>query len=300
MKSNLFLLTFFGILLFSSGLRAQYVEEDTSQAQLKTFAQVACNNGSLYKGLLILHTGTHIIIRDTNESADLRISLDSVREVKYKRIDASFDYHYNLQASRYFFGPNAFNIKRGEGYYQNNWVFLNQVSVGMSDNFTLGLATVPLFIFGLGAPTPVALSPKYSIPLKSEKIHLAVGGLYGTILGIDYNNTFGITYGSITLGNRDANINLSVGFGMVDIEWFNRPTISLSAMKRVNRKLYVISENYLISDLAIISFGGRSIWDEISLDYGLGFLIPEPGEYFGLPWLGITVPFKILAEKEPL
>ena len=299
MKTNLFLFSFFLSCLFFSPLQAQYVEEDNTKVELNTFAKVECLDGSVYEGLLIEQASQHLLLRDTTKDQEIRISMDSVKEVKYLRLDGSLDYNYNynLQASRYFFGPNAFSIKRGEGYYQNNWVLLNQVSVGMTDNFTVGLATVPLFFFDLSAPTPLALTPKFSIPIKSGKLQVAVGGIYGTVLGVDYNNIFGVTYGALTVGNRNANINLSVGFGMLDREWFSTPTISLSAMKRVSHKFYLITENYYISELLISSLGGRTVWKEVSLDYGLAFLSPEFGEFYPIPWLGVTVPFKIKDKK---
>lgn len=297
MKTNPFLFSILLFCLFLSPLHAQYVEEDSTLVDLNTFAKVECLDGSVYKGLLIEQAGRFLLLRDTVNGLDTRISMDSVKEVKYLRLDGSIDYNYNLQASRYFFGPNAFSIKRGEGYYQNNWVLLNQVSVGMTDNFTVGIATVPLFLFDLSAPTPVALTPKFTIPIKSGKLQMAVGGIYGTVLGIDYNNIFGITYGALTLGDRNANINLSVGFGMLDREWFSRPTVSLSAMTRMSHNFYLITENYYISDLLILSFGGRTVWKEVSLDYALAFLSPEFGELYPIPWLGVTVPFKIKNKK---
>lgn len=35
----------------------------------------------------------------------------------------------------------------------------------------------------------------------------------------------------------------------------------------------------------------------MSLDYGLAFFMPEWGDLYGLPWLGLTVPFKLKRKK---
>lgn len=298
MKTSLQVIIF--CFISSLALKAQYVAEipDSSKVEaLKTYVKLRTIDGIRYDGFLIEQNSSFIRLSDIDRKESYQIPLDSIKEISYDRWDSNNDYHYNLQASRYFFGPNAFGLKKGEGYYQNNWVFLNQVSVGLSDRFSIGVGTVPLFIFGLGAPSPVWFTPKFSFPLADDRFNIALGGLFGTIVGSDYNNTFGIAYGAFTLGDRDRNINLSVGYGMFDGEWSELPTISLSGLARVNRKFFLISENFFIADVAIASFGGRTVWNDVSLDYGLGFVIPTDDlfydEYFGIPWLGITVPFKL-------
>lgn len=262
-----------------------------------TWVKVRTQNGDNFSGYLIEQSSEMIHLRDFDLDEEYRILFKDIKEINYQRVNDFNEAYYNLQASRYFFGPNAFGLKRGEGYYQNNWVFLNQVSVGLSERFTLGVGTVPLFIFGYGAPSPVWLSPKFNIPIIKNKLSIALGGLFGSVLGSEYNNAFGIAYGAITLGDRNTNLNLSMGYGMADGEWADLPTISLSGMVRLTRKFYIISENYFIADVIITSFGGRTVWDEVSLDYGLGFVLPTNYENFsqpiGLPWLGLTVPFKI-------
>ncbi len=290
---------FFICLLSLGSLHAQYVNEpkdSIKDSELKTYVDLKTTSGDSYDGYLVSQNADLIVLKDIDLNEVYRIGFDSIKEINYERHDNKSDYHYNLQASRYFFGPNAYSLKKGEGYYQNNWVFLNQVSVGLSDRFTLGVGTVPLFIFGYGAPSPVWLTPKFSFPVIPDKLNIAVGGLFGSIWGDDFNNSFGIAYGAITLGNRNRNINLSIGYGMADGIWSDNPTITLSGMARLSRKFYLITENYYISDLVISSFGGRTVWSGVSVDYGLAFLIPTEYYYdepFGIPWLGLTVPFKL-------
>ena len=36
----------------------------------------------------------------------------------------------NPQSTRYFWTPNAYSLKKGEGYYQNVWIFFNQAVFG--------------------------------------------------------------------------------------------------------------------------------------------------------------------------
>jgi hypothetical protein len=195
--------------------------------------------------------------------------------------------------ARYFYAPNGYGLKKGEAYYQNVWVLFNQVSYGITDYFTLGIGTVPLFLFN-GIETPVWVTPKFSIPLVEDKVQLGVGGLVGVLASNDLID-FGILYASATVGPRDRNFSVGVGLGYLDGELAQRPTLNIAGQIRVSQKTFLVSENYLISDgfnaIGILSFGGRTVWDKISLDYGLAFPVAEFGGFIGVPWLGVGLPF---------
>lgn len=283
------LLLLFFLVSFSS--QAQVSDQDSLAA--KPYVYVETIKGDTYEGFLIEQSPKELVII-TEDGLEIRIDMIRVQSMEFERKKILGDGHYNLQASRYFFGPNALGMKRGEGYYQNNWVFLNQVSVGLSDRFTIGVGTVPLFIFGVGAPSPIWITPKFNMPIVPGKMSVAVGGLFGSVVGLDYNNTFGVGYGAFTIGDYDRNLNLSIGYGMADGEWSSTPTVSLSGMVRLSKKFYLISENYFVFDTFIASFGARSIWSEVSLDYGF-FTLPMEVDAL-MPWLGITVPFKLKAK----
>ena len=96
----------------------------------------------------------------------------------------------NPQATRYFWSPNGYNLKKGEGYYQNVWIMGNQAIYGITNHISAGIGTIPLFLFG-GAPTPVWLTTKFSIPVVENKFNVGAGALVGTILGEEHTS-FGI------------------------------------------------------------------------------------------------------------
>lgn len=199
----------------------------------------------------------------------------------------------NPQATRYFFAPNGHGIKSGEGYYQNVWVFFNQVTLGLSDNFSFSVGMVPLFLFG-GLPTPIWINPKLSIPVVKDQYNLGAGALLGTVVGGE--SSFGILYGINTFGNRDQNVTLGLGWGFAAGNIASSPTVSISGMLRTGPRGYLLTENYLIStggdSFGIISFGGRRIIKAVGLDFGLLLPIsPEMDSFVGIPWLGLTVPF---------
>ncbi|MCS3632659.1 hypothetical protein GGP55_003281, partial [Salinibacter ruber] len=88
----------------------------------------------------------------------------------------------NPQSTRYFFAPNAIGIPQGQGYYQNTWVFLNNVNYGATENFSIGAGTVPVFLFGAEA-LPIWVLPKVSISTPRDNLHLAGGAVFGGVLG---------------------------------------------------------------------------------------------------------------------
>ncbi len=200
----------------------------------------------------------------------------------------------NPQSTRYFWSPNGYGLKKGEGYYQNIWVLWNQVGYGVTENFSIGGGIIPLFFFG-GASTPVFLTPKVSFPLDKDKINIGGGALLGTVLG-EEDASWGILYGIGTLGSPDNNITLGVGYGYAGGDWASRPLITLSGMVRLSNRGYFLTENFYISDgsgesIIIMSLGGRWIIKKAGLDFGLFIPVGEVGDFIAVPWLGFTVPF---------
>lgn len=208
----------------------------------------------------------------------------------------------NHQATRYLWQPNGYGLKQGEMYYQNIWILFNQFSVGVTDRFTLGGGMVPLFLFA-GMPTPVWITPKFSVPLVDEKVNVGIGALIGTVIGEDVGS-FGIAYGTTTFGSRDANFSVGVGYGFVNGQWADRPMLSLSGMIRTGERGYMLTENYFLpadgAQLALLSFGGRRMVRRVGIDFALLIPTGSRGNLFTIPILGLTVPFGKVAGSIPL
>lgn len=215
-------------------------------------------------------------------------NIKSIQEVDKQRMIKGQLWAENPQATRYFWAPNGYGLRQGEGYYQNVWVLFNQVSVGITDQVSIGLGMVPLFLFS-GSATPVWITPKVSIPIKKDAFNLGAGVLAGTVIG-DESGVFGIAYGVTTFGNRDQNLTIGLGYGFADGEWASIPAISIGGMIRIGKRGYLLTENYIIEDVGIITLGGRTVWSSTSLDYGVALPISGDG-FIGIPWLGLVVPF---------
>jgi hypothetical protein len=253
-------------------------------------------DGNSFMGSIIDQDSAKLILF-TDVYGQVHIPVSQIKKKsELKQTDLVEGEHWfsNPHATRYFFGTDGYGLRKGEAYYQNTWILFNQVNYGITNHISIGGGLVPLFLFA-GAPTPVFITPKVTVPLVKDKVNLCAGVLYAYVLGEEFG--FGITYAAITFGNRDNNLTLGGGWAFADSEWANYPTLTLSGMTRVGRKTYLLTENYYIglsedSSLGIISLGGRSVQRKLAVDYGLFFPVgADIGAFIAIPWLGIAVPF---------
>jgi len=275
-------------LLVSVISRAQ-VSQDTTLLRVETI------DGNEYIGKIISIDAQNVVLNtDLLGIITLRKStIKSMTPVYGSQIKEGVLWFENPQSTRYFWQPNGYGLKKGEAYYQNVWIFFNQVSYGVTDNFLIGAGMVPAFLFA-GAPTPVWITPKFSIPVVKDKFNVGVGGLMGTVIG-ESQSGFGLVYGTSTLGDRNTNMSLGVGYGYLSGDWANAPVITLSGMIRTGQRGYLLTENYFIStseeDLLLLFFGGRRLIKNVGLDFGLMFPLVTGSGFFAIPWLGVTIPF---------
>jgi len=288
MKIQTFILTLLILTIFVNLASAQ-ITDGRQKHLIKT------RDGNEFIGTILSEDDQKIIFM-TEKLGEITISKNDILRMEIIRSAQIVDgilWADNPQATRYFFAPNGHGLKQGEGYYQNVWIFFNQFTVGVSDNFSVSAGIMPLFLFS-GNPTPVWINPKVSIPVVSEIYNIGAGALLGTIIGGE--STFGILYGVNTFGNRDRNVTLGLGWGFSDESIASKPTVSIGGMYRTGSKGYVLTENYIINTgnetFGFVSFGGRRLIKNVGLDFGL--VVPVStgiNETIAIPWLGLTVPF---------
>lgn len=281
------------ILFFTSQLTYAQIEEKQNLVIIETI------DGNEFVGS-ILSEDTEKIVLKTEKFGDLSIFKSDIKSQKLVEKEQMIKgelWFDNPQATRYFWAPNAYGLKKGEGYYQNIYVFWNQASYGITDNISIGGGLFPTFLFG--APTPVFLTPKFSIPVVEDKFNIGGGALLGTVIGQDVDNIgFGIAYGLTTFGSRDSNVSISLGYGYADGHWADSPLVNISGLHRVSKRIYILTENYYIKiedkSVGLISVGGRWIIKKAALD----FLLIRPvakdldmGGFIAAPIIGFTIPF---------
>ena len=289
MKKHLF----FPLLLFITiSLTQSYAQNQADSVEIYL---IETTDGNQYIGQILERSGETIHLQ-TERLGEIEIKVIDIKKIEPIRRELIVGREYwfeNPQSTRYLWSPNGYGLKKGEGYYQNVWIFFNQVAVGITNNISIGAGLLPLFLFG-GAPTPVWLTPKVSIPIAKDKFNLGAGALLGTVIGEEDSN-YGLLYGIATFGNRDKNVSLGLGYGLLNGELASMPAINLSAMIRTGKRGYFLTENYIIPaeyTVVLISLGGRSIIQRVGLDYGLIVPFEENiGTFIAIPWLGVSIPF---------
>lgn len=256
--------------------------------------KIETTDGNEFIGQVMSDDSTKTVLKTEKlgEITILKTDIKHTESVQIKQIKEGKYWFPNPQSTRYFWSPNGYGLKKGEGYYQNIWVLWNQFTYGVTNNFSIGAGVIPTFLFGTS--TPVFATVKFSIPVEKDKINIAAGAIAGTILG-ESETGVGILYGLTTFGSPDANVTFGLGYGYAGGDWAQAPMINFNGMFRVSSRGYFITENYLLSGggetILLISLGGRSIIKKAALDYGLVFPVAEIGQFIAIPWLGFTIPF---------
>lgn len=262
---------------------------------------LSTKDGNDYIGNILSQNAEKVVIRSTTlgEVSIPKSQIKSMDPVKKEQMVEGDYWYESPHNTRYFWAPNGYGIRKGEGYYQNTWILLNQAAYGISDNFSVGVGIIPTFLFGVSG-FPFWITPKVSIPIKKDQLNLGAGLLYINTVGLDADGGggAGLAYGVFTAGPRDRNVTLGLGYGFSGGEWADYPTVTLSGLYRVSKKFSLLTENYLIplgegERFGIISAGGRYGGKSIALDFGLFRpLLEDLGDgFWALPWLGINVPF---------
>lgn len=277
-------------ILYSLNSFGQNVPDSTRTIRVET------TDGNVFVGYIITEDSDNLVIY-TESIGEIKIRLGNIKSRTelgdLKKVGKDF-WLPNPQSSRYFWSPNGYGLEKGSSTYQNIWILYNQFSLGVTDNFSVGAGMLPLFLFG-NVPTPIFIVPKFSIPVIKDKFNIGAGAFLGTVVGENTGGGFGLLYGTSTFGSRDNNMSIGLAYGFADGNWMNIPVVNASFMIRTGPKGYIISENYIITtegeSVGLISFGGRSLIRNISLDYSLWIPVGGGiGRLIAVPFLGITIP----------
>ena len=146
---------------------------------------------------------------------------------------------FNEHDTRYFFAPSAYNLRKGQLYYNTVYFFLHDIQYGISDHFSMGMGTS---LIGL----PVYFTPKLSIPT-GERSAIALGDLL--IFGTYGTNAIGnLAYGNFTMGGPAGNFSIGGGYLVTNQSELTGRTssgvINLSGMKSISTHIFFLTENY--------------------------------------------------------
>lgn len=290
-----------------------------SQEIAERYVCVTLNSGVTHCGTILADDGREITLNTPNLGRLVLPKINVVRiddstegTVKETLPSEFSDRHVDderaLQATRYFFAPSAFPLKKDEGYGSFSLITGGNLSYGLSESTIAGFSASWL---GLG------LNIKQSFQL-SDNLWASIGGLwqisYRGSSGARGSGTIHFPFVNVTKG--DENNQLTLGFGYlggtrtVDESSFlspaelverrlSSPMINLSGSVQIAPKAWLISENYYFFSPEFFEVNqvgslGIRTWNERRNrlnEYAIMFLAMEEGGLQPVPWLSWTWAF---------
>jgi hypothetical protein len=297
-----------GILfLLGLGLSVQAQESKLSQMSLDTLKiyRVELKDGLEMIGHYVKHDSLNLTLR-TKQIPIVEIPIQNllqIEEVPASNFRNGVYWFKNPHATRYFFAPSAFNLEKGEGYYQNAYLIFNSFNVGVTNNFSIGGGIEMLSLFGAMASNndfaPIFfLTPKLSFKA-TENFHYGLGVFYVNAPRIFSENDrvgAGITYAMATIGDRNRNLTIGSGLAFVGKDFSKEPVFTVCGLSRFTKRTAFVTENWLLinngSLKAVYSYGFRFFGAKIAVD--IGFINNKEiasALLLGVPYVDFTVKF---------
>jgi hypothetical protein len=253
---------------------------------------IELKDGSIFIGNILQQDSVNLVLRTSSiPRIEIPVSkIKSIDEVDNSNFKNDTYWFSNPHATRYFYGPSAIGLKKGEGYYQNTYLLLNSFNVGITDNISIGGGLEFISTFAVRDPL-FFITPKASFKV-AEKFHAGGGVLYARI---PWGGSLGTVFATGTYGTTDNNITGSLGWGFVNSEFRERPIITLSGTTRMSERAALVTENWLIPTdgyYGIFSYGVRFFGEKMAVDLALinNRDIAE-AIIIGIPYVSFTVKF---------
>jgi hypothetical protein len=248
--------------------------------------------------------------------ANFKVKSSSVRSIpspnSLVRIDSDtteLEYGNKVENSkRYFFQPGAYGLRKRESYYQNAMLLINQINVGITDNFLLGGGIIPFFAPSL-TYAPLWLNTKITFPIYDDKLVLGLSGYFFTIFTSSENSNFGIAIANATYGSNYRNITIGIGYGYSDGELATSPSFNLSAVFKLTSQWFFVTENYfsigsIVNVDALSMAGFRLAGKKSDFDFGAIVLRNKTDDinlalpYSYGPWFSLIIPFSTKSKED--
>jgi hypothetical protein len=275
-------------------IAAQVVRSDSAArvARDAPTHRLRTRQGSTFLGHLLSQQGDSV--RFETNGGLLVLPRDAIDDIQTIRPGDLHDGEYwfrDPHATRLFFAPTGRMLSRGEGYYENTYLFINGVNASLGDRVSIGgsVTLVPSSSSQIGFVTP-----KLGL-VASDGVNVAAGALVGyNGFGSGAERKFGIVYGVATFGEPDASVTTGLGWGYSGSGLARTPLLMLGGATRVSRRTALLTENYLVSSAdrtyGVLGYGVRFFGEQLSVD--LAFVNRADDLVFpGIPFVSFAVKF---------
>ncbi|MDR9364895.1 MAG: hypothetical protein RI575_06135 [Balneolaceae bacterium] len=266
---------------------AQISPSDVEVDSSKT-VEVELQNGSILTGSILSLSEEEIELQQSDGRTFIHLS--RVREIRDVDLTKKGNQWFkNPNYSRLFFSPTAQPLQKNSGYYQNIYVFFNNVAYAVSDNiaFTGGFSMIP----------SVSISNQLYFFTGKVGFEVADGHYLGGGLGAASANTFEdaliIGYANYTHGFHRGNITGGVTTFSIENE-IGTYALYFGGDYRFIQRISFVTENFIFpeaGDELVLSYGLRFMGEKMSFD--LAFFRPGLGTDigFGIPYVDFVFNF---------
>lgn len=267
-----------------------------AQEKEKRIARVLLKDGSELVGEVILENNVQLVL-ETRSLGKVNVLHEEVSLIAYGSAFEGRIWRETLDDMRNIVGPGTgYNLPKGQGYYQNTMLFINQFYYGITDHFSLGAGVELFTLFDPFNEFPVVgIFPKYTIPIEEGKVNVGLGALLlstpDTRTAFDLN----VFYGALTLGPRGRNFSFGLGYVLNEGRLNPSPVFSIGGQYRVSPRMAFIGESWFGRPMEGGAFSAgirligkrRATWDFTLVGVANnGFVEVSP-----LPLVGLTAPF---------
>ena len=280
MKKLKLFLTLSALVFVTSNAMAQ---ADSTAKDTSTYI-VLTNDGGEFIGKIISDDGRELQLNTINKGLVIipKYAIKSITKANADNLRGGEYFFENPHASRYFYTPTGYGMKKGTGYVQTIWGLYYQLQYGITDNFSFGVSTT---IVG----SPIMFTPKYSHEI-NPKLHLAVGAQFGfeTYSAIAGDPALlGIGYASLTTGSKEDNMTFGLGYAQAsfDGESGGGAAVSVAGVTRLAKKISLMGEFwYLPTEGTLFGGPGLRIMRKTDNILDVGFwVVGFQGDFIPLP-----------------
>jgi hypothetical protein len=301
LRTGFFFLLF---ILFSGILQAQELEKDSlydlfTHSRKTVIGRYLGFEKEQYYFLGLKDDSIHLAPKDI-----IRIKKVGNNQIKYGKY-----YRENLHRHRYFLCPSAYTLKKGQVYFQNSFLLINQIGIGLTDFFMVNVGTIPSKTLFDGNYNLYWGTIRLSLPLPENLPRVSIG-----LMTINHPTSSSQTgfanqlkimllpMVQVTFGSRENSFSIGL-LRNISSNGIDQITMLNGAGRyRISPKVYLINETYIAweggydKSRAIFSTTGiRLQGRSVGFDLGLGLSrtldqgsISENEGIFPYPYLGIS------------
>ena len=222
--------------------------------------------------------------------------IKEIKEMSAKAMKGGVYWFPNPNQTRLVISPTGRMLKKGQGYFNDIYIFFPNVAYGITDNVSMG-AGITIFP-GVDLDKQIMFfMPKIGVSAV-ENFDLAISGLIFRIpKAYDWDNddamAVGIIFGTGTYGTPDKSISFGLGYGFVDDALGDKPAMMLGGEYRFARRASLVSENWVFpdADYPLISYGVRLFGEQMAVDLGFFNTFSEDMPVIGVPYVDFVYNF---------